>query len=328
MTTEVTQSSSESSASTTSAAPSEAPATQSTGSVSPSTETASISGASSTTGTPAPVVPAPYAANYKFKVMDKEHEIPEFLRSAIKDADTEKQLRELHEKAYGLDVVKPKYQSVKSQYDQVAKEKAAQDRSLATLGKFVENNDFDSFFKALKISEEQVLQYALERLNYRQLTPEQRMQFDAQTNERQRLTHLEMQNQMLQEQFMNESVQTRTIQLENSLAKPEIKGIAEMFDARVGKQGAFRSEVIKRGQYAHYTTGADISVEQAVSEVMQTFSPLLQGAASAPQVAAQTGAVAPPAAPPVIPNVAGRATSPAKRVVKSLAEMRELSKAL
>src|SRR3954470_10313900 len=31
--------------------------------------------------------PAPYNPNYKFKVMDKEHEIPEWARASIKDAE-------------------------------------------------------------------------------------------------------------------------------------------------------------------------------------------------------------------------------------------------
>ena len=43
---------------------------------------------------PAPVTPE-FTANYKFKVMDKEHEIPEAFRGIIKDAESEKLAREI-----------------------------------------------------------------------------------------------------------------------------------------------------------------------------------------------------------------------------------------
>lgn len=272
----------------------------------------------------APVVPS-FTPNFKFKVMDKEHEIPEFLRSAVKDEATQKQLIELHEKALGLDVVKPKYQSIKSQFDKISQEKATLDQSLTVLDKYLQNGDLDSFFKALKINEEQVLKYALDRVQYRELPPEQRMQYDTRRSEQQRLYDLEAQNQQLQSQFMTESVQARTFQLDSVLGRGDVKSVAEAYDAKVGRPGAFRAEVIKRGQYANYSTGADISAEQAVSEVVGMFGPLMQQAAS-PAQSGQSQASGAPSAPPVIPNINGRGTSPVKRTIKSIDDLRELAK--
>ena len=51
--------------------------------------------------------------------MDKEHEVPEFLRGVVKDAATEKQVRELVEKAIGLDYVKPKLEQTRQQLNTV-----------------------------------------------------------------------------------------------------------------------------------------------------------------------------------------------------------------
>lgn len=336
MTTEVQNSGSTESTTTSSAASGASTASAGASTSPQSTQTTqgtqSQTAAPGQESTPGTVVPPAFTPNFKFKVMDKEHEIPEFLRGAIKDADTEKQLRELHEKAFGLDVVKPKYQSLKGQYDKIMADKESQDRSITILGKMIQNNDLDSFFKALKISEDQVLQYALERVRYREMPIEQRMQFDAQANERQRLMQLEMQNQQLQEQYMNESVQARTIQLDMGLANPLVKQAVDAFDAAVGKPGAFRAEVIKRGQYANFTTGADIPVDQAISEVMQIVGPFVKAqapaSAVAPGAAPAAGATPPTQQPPVIPNVSGRATSPAKRVAKSVDDLREMARAL
>src|SRR5688572_23823320 len=47
-----------------------------------------------------------YTPNFKFKVLDKEHEIEERFRKLIKDADSEKMIRELHEKSFGIEAIK------------------------------------------------------------------------------------------------------------------------------------------------------------------------------------------------------------------------------
>ena len=274
-----------------------------------------------------PAAPA-FTPNFKFKVMDKEHEIPEFLRGVVKDADTQKKLIELHEKAYGLDAVKSKYQTTKQQFDSMSKEKQSLDAEIQTLGTYLKKNDLDSFFKALNITEEQVLQYALDRVNYRELPIEQRMQRDMQTQERQRLYQLEQQNQQLEQRWATESVQARTFQLDSTLARQDIKSVAEAFDAKVGKPGAFKAEVIKRGQYANYTTGADISVDQAVSEVMGLYAPLVQTATPAAPAQAATAQAGATQALPVIPNVSGRGTSPVRKAVKSIADIEQRAREL
>lgn len=279
-------------------------------------------------GTPAAPV---FAPNFKFKVLDKEHEIPEFLRGAVKDATTEKQLKELHEKAFGLDIVKPKYQETKKQLDQVRGTLEKQSTELSRLGQLLEKNDLDSFFKALKISEEQVLRYALERVQYRELPLEQRLQVDAQMQERQRLGQLEQQTQTYEQQYYAEATRNKALQLDYSLEKPEVKSIADAFDTRLGTPGAFRAEVIKRGQLAFHTTGQDIPVDQAMKEVLALAGGVLpSGGNPAAQTQAPAAAQGSPAPvqPPIIPNVSGRGASPAKRAITSIADLRERARAL
>ena len=98
-------------------------------------------------------------------------------------------------------------------------------------------------------------------------------------------------------------------------------------------QGAFRNEVIKRGQlYAH--NGIDKPVSEVVKEVLLLAghaAPQANGIQQTVDNSAGNGGQAPqqqiPAQkPPVIPNVGGQGTSPAKRVVRSLDEIRALAK--
>lgn len=279
-----------------------------------------------------PAAPAAFSPNFKFKVLDKEHEIPEFLRGAMKDAATEKQLKELHEKAFGLDVVKPKYQETKKQLDQVRGDYDRTNQEITRLGGMIRKNDLDSFFKALNISEDQVLRYALERVQYRELPLEQRMAVDQQAQERQRLASLETQSQTFEQRYYAEATANKGLQLDGSLAKPEVKSIVDAFDARVGTPGAFRAEVIKRGQLAFYATGQDISVEQAMKEVMVLAGGNVQpggNPVAVPEASAGIpGATPAPAQPPIIPNVAGRGASPAKRAITSISDIRQRAREL
>lgn len=77
-------------------------------------KTPQVEGSPTTVNTQAPGVvsaqkpgetPA-FSPNFKLKVMEQEREIPELLRPLIKDAESEKAVRELVEKAYGLEYVK------------------------------------------------------------------------------------------------------------------------------------------------------------------------------------------------------------------------------
>ena len=67
------------------------------------TQTPAVEGAAqstgATTGVQADSTETAYNPNYKFSVMDKEHEIDEWLRPVIKDAEMEKKVKDLYTKA-------------------------------------------------------------------------------------------------------------------------------------------------------------------------------------------------------------------------------------
>jgi hypothetical protein len=269
--------------------------------------------------------PAPYSPNFKFKVMEEEKEFDEWLRPVVKDAETEKRVRELYEKAYGLDHVKAERQKIRDELKSVKTEYDSVNSALSQLSEYVNKDDLHSFFRDLGIPEQKVLQYAIQRAQYSELPPEHRQQWDRQYEEKQRLYSLERQNQELQQTFQQQAVSQRMGELDSSLQRPEVMQIVQSFDSRVGKPGAFKEEVIKRGQYyASLPTPQDISVEQAVSEVLQLVG--FQQQQSQQAAGAQSGTqVVSPAGHPIIPNIKGRGTSPTKKVVRSIDDLRKLS---
>lgn len=278
------------------------------------------------------VAPA-YTPNFKFKAADKEYEFDEWLRPIVKNPEHEKKLRELYEKAYGLDHVKSERDKFRTDYKSINDQYSALNKGLDHLSSMIKNKDYHGFLNALKIPEQDILQYALSRVQYSQLPPEQRMALDQQYEEKQKLSYYEQANQELIAAYQNQMVQQRTSELDGYLGRPEVAQIASAFDARIGRPGAFKDEVIKRGQYyASLPEPQDISVEQAVREIMSFVGPTPQPAqqqqASMGETMGQMSES--PQAPvqnqkPVIPNIKGRGTSPAKKVVKSIDDIRKLA---
>ncbi len=278
-------------------------------------------------------VPAAYTPNLKFKVMDKEHEFHPFLKDAIKDADTEKQIREIYEKAYGLDHVKPKYQEARKEALSYKQEVEEIKGGITELRETYQRGDLDSFFSKLNIPEEKVLQWAVQKVEYMQLPPEQRQVLDKQRNAEQRAIELEKRLQTQDRDYSERISETKIYALQLSLDRADVKSFADQFDSQVGKPGSFRDAVIQVGEAAFTTKGIDLTPEQAVNEVMQHYGKFFRpgqstGTPPAPQAAAP-GQPPTPAAPrkepPVIPNVGGRSASPMKQKPKSLEDIKKLA---
>ncbi len=274
-----------------------------------------------------------WSPNFKYKVYDQEKEFHKALHPVIKDAETEKMIRELYEKADGLDTVKPRFHKVREEYKSLQDEYTGLQQTISGLGDMIRKGDLDNFFSAIELNPTKVFQWVLDKLNYNQLPPEQRQILDAKKQAEQQAMLYEQQNSQLQTQYQQALVQSRTVELETALTQPNVRAIADSFDARLGRPGAFKEQVINQGKLAWYSQGKDIPVMEAVSAVADMASKFIQ--------TGQTNGIAPQAvgdamgqatagmntrqSPPVIPNVAGKSNSPARKVVKSIDQLRELA---
>lgn len=264
-------------------------------------------------------VAAGWSPNYKFSVMKQEHEIPEMYRQLIKDEATEKEIKDLFEKSHGLEYVKPKYLEMKDKYSAIEKTHGELVSGLQELSGFAQKGDFKSFFQALNIPKEKLYQYISDELSFEELPQDQRQQIEGQRQLEQRAMMLEKQNQQYVQQFQDSQVSAKAEQLDGILGVDSIKSVVDSFDARMGTPGAFRNEVIRRGLLAYHQSGQDISPQQAISEVLQ-----LVGMPTQQQQVAPPQATLPQGPPPVIPHVAGRSSSPTKKVARSTQDLRRI----
>lgn len=268
-----------------------------------------------------------YKPNYKVKAYDNEYEIPEKFRAYI-NKENEKDFRETFERTFALDEMKNKYHKTRDTYQTIQKEYSTLQSNINQLSKYVENGDFDSFFKGIEIPEEALQKWMLQKLQMKDLPPEQQQVYNNQQELRQKAYQLEMENQRLlaehtelkssQEQQL---ISQRYSELDQTISKPEVEAVAKNFDSRLGQPGAFKQEVINRAAFVYQTTGKDLSVDEAVKEVLKIVAWNTNGASSDAVVTQQGQQQAPK---PTLPNVAGKATSPAAQKVKSIDDLKKL----
>lgn len=188
------------------------------------------------------------------------------------------------------------------------------------MGAYLKHGDFDSAFEILGLTEDQIIKYALNKVQYKQMSPEQRAAYDSQLSNTRRMMALEAENQELSQSYQSFAVQQREGEVEMVLSRPDVSSVVQAFDQRVGRPGAFRDEVIKRGKlYAHQ--GYDAPAQQVIGELIN-----LVGGVPTPQQTIQQGmGQQPRQAKPTLPNITGKGTSPVKKIPKSIDDLRKLA---
>lgn len=273
---------------------------------------------------------AAYQPNFKYHVLKKEKEIPEKYRALIKNEADEKELRELFESSDGLkEHFKPKYDQMERSFGLMQGDFSTLLGQVQDIRESYQRGDLDDFFKKMNVSDEKILQWAVNKFQYRELPPEQRAAIDQQTANQRAYYETQRQNQNLSSQLQGQIVQARQSVLNSELARPEVKSMVDAFDQRAGKPGAFVQQVYERGQlaWANSKGRVDLSPSQAIEQVVNLF-----GLKNLAQARATPG-TAPQASggnkgkSDTLPNIGGgRAASPVKKKVQSIEDIKKYYK--
>lgn len=263
----------------------------------------------------------------------KEYEIDPKFHGIMKDEASEKLVRELHEKAFGLDSVKERFELTRQEAAEVRAENRQIQGTISQLRNTYQTavktgnwHKMDSFFATLQMPQEHILQYALAKMQLAEMDPAQRNAIMGQLTAEQQAERLTQQQADLQEQSANQQRENLTVLLQHTLDRAEVAPLVKAFDERVGKPGAFENLVRREGEFEFQRSGTTLQPGQAVQRVIDNLG-LAKGATGAP--AAQPAPQAQPAAPGntttivkrtanVIPNVQGRSTSPLASKPKSI----------
>lgn len=270
----------------------------------------------------------------KIKVMDQEYEVPEFLAKSVENEEQAKELKDMFEKAYGLDAVKEKrdhFKTKASDFEQKATEYKSElektNENLDFLDGLIKKGDMHTFQQHAGITDEAVLKRAAEIIQYRELTPQQKAEYDNNIQSRQRLYAMEFENKDLRQSHSKNEYQETHNALDGLLSDDSFGSIAKEFDGRMG-YGAFKNEVVKRAVFIEQTEGKSLSPEEAVNEVVKIYN--LQPRQVQEQVIEQQKEV--PVEQkvvvrnkPTIPKVESGSKSPVKKVPRSIDDLRAMA---
>jgi hypothetical protein len=286
-----------------------------------------------------------YEPNFEFSVMDQKREIDDWARPLITDSDSEARVRDLYERAYGLDVVKQDRDTLRQHNQQLMQQVGSLGDRSALDESFKKHGDLGGFLKHHGWSEDQLIAHAIERVKLAEATPEERVAYEQQTQARSAAAQMELENSRLRDQVQHQAVQQREFELNMALGNPQTAQIAQEYDQRVGQPGAFRNMVVQTGAFYGYQ-GQDLPVGNVIHQTIQNLG--LQPAATGvgqpgaygrpqpggyPQAPGyqQPFAPAAPVAPqpgqrvPVIPKVQGSGHSPVKQSPRSINDIRRLA---
>ena len=290
--------------------------------------------AASGTGATDQVVEA-FKPNTKISVMDKEYEIPKEFHGLMKDKDTEKAVREIFEKAEGLPVVKQRYQEARQQLETTQGEYQKVREGIAglrnTYQQAVRTQNWlklDDFFEKLEIPKEHVFAYAVAHAKLMELPQDQRQAIQQSLDADRRAETFASQQASTQSMYARQAQEMKRMEVEITFGNPEVSAVAQDFDNRIGKSGAFRDLVLREGEMEWVRSQGknNLPVRQAVERVMQNYG--LKAGQPAPTAMGAAGTSATPGKNVVqrtdrtIPNIAGRGgASPLKNKPRSVEDL-------
>jgi len=260
-----------------------------------------------------------YEPNFSFRAGEEEYEMDDRLKAYIKSPEDEEYLRDLAERAHGLDTVKEQRQYLRDQNAEFQHIEAQRQGAVQQLKGHIEKNEWEPFQKTWGISDDSVLNRAVQIMQLRELPPEQQQQYYSSIQAQEQNYALQQQNQQLQQQQNHYAVQQRDWELNQTIQNESFYPAAQAFDERAGKPGAFRDEIIKRGQYYAQVHGRDLPPQVIAQEIAQ-FVGVQNQQQGHQQSGAQQRVVT--SRKPTLPKISGSGASPIKSGIKSIADIK------
>lgn len=264
-----------------------------------------------------------YKPNTKYKVLDEEHEFDAKLKGLLNE-ETEPIIRELYEKAHGLDAIKNSRAAVTRERDEVRGNYNNLVGEVGRILNYKRAGDLQSFFEGVQLDDQTIAKYILEKVRVSQLPPEAQEVYNEREALRKRLNGLEQNFQSIQANGANAEVQARMTELDSSLQDDKISQIAKDFDARNGK-GSFKQSVMEHGAQKWYATKTDLSAKEAVESFIKMTGLTVKQGQPKPGPQATKRVVARPQVK-TIPNYGGgQASVTATKKPRSVADLRKLA---
>jgi hypothetical protein len=258
-----------------------------------------------------------YTPDFKVKIKGKELEIDEMFRGLIKDSDSEKKVKEVFEKAYGIEAVKADRASIKQEHESFKTNVMPYLQVYDQFTTLRDQGNLGAAFKVANITDEQVFEYALQKLQMEQ-NPTLAKTYQAQ--QEQSVKELELSRKVAMYEQQNQASAEQTFYAEFEQSLDTHAPLVAQVNAKFGSDDFFKEEVIAYG-LAQQQKGNSLSPMQATEAVVSKYKQLFptSQAPSMPQ------ASAPAPRPHTLPNVGNSSASPVKKQVRTMEDLQKAS---
>jgi hypothetical protein len=201
------------------------------------------------------------------------------------------------------------------------------------LNGLLQQKNYAAFFQGCGVPLQDVLNFSLQ---YAQMDPAAKANLQNQANQTFTNHANQVQNQNTLSALQRDLVNARDREINLLLSRPDVAPIGMELDQRFGRLGVLRDEIINRGKF-YAAQGQDVPAEQLLSEVI-ALSGIQAGGQPSGRIPNPTngggGQPSPGGTGPVPQNrgtmthLRGSGRSPARKVVRSRADLRERAKQL
>lgn len=275
-----------------------------------------------------------YSPDFKYKANGQVKELDPRLKAVIKTKEDEEYFKKVFEKADGIEEIKGHRDHIRNQYNTLAGQ-ASQVIQYADKGDYksmmgilgVKTEDIGKVMTGLGYDKESIIKYAY---HLAQLTPEQEQAYAKEKEHELYQQQQQSQFDQLNQKLYQADVKLKSSELQQVLSTPEYAHVVNAFDQHHG-QGAFWNAVCEKGEY-YYMKNVDKSVLDIVDEVGRIAR--LYSQPQQTQMQQQVNQAIPATnthvnkSIPVIPNVSGGSSSPARRKVTNLKDLKAFAKTL
>ena len=283
-----------------------------------------------------------FKPNTKMKILDKEVEIPKNLQRFMTDKASEKEIRDLYSFAEGAKHLKLKNAEISQKFTEKSHEmqrfQAGVDELRNVYTSAVQTGNWhklDTFFEKLQIPQDHIMTWALEKAKLAQMEPAQRAAVENQIAADKQAEMMRAQQGSRDSQNAQLMRELKQVQIEQTLARPEIAAMASEYEGRTGQPGSFKAMMNRYGQLAWMQSNGktNLTPPQVVAQMAKDFGLTGKVAAAKPGPATPGGSNVPgkkivQRSTNTIPNMQGRAgASPLKNKPKSIADLQALYKA-
>lgn len=304
----------------------------------PSTMTEAPEGAATSEGDGTDAETPEYQPNYKFKAYGKEAEFDEWARGYIKDKETEDRFRQLYAKSHGFEYLKERYKARDSEFNEFKtkhgelEQQATQHQKTLEELVYLRDNDLHGFMEFSKIPFEKLVDYVQARMEHLE-DPKKGEAFESAYKARRDAREAQQRAQQIESEKNQLALTYHKEQFNELMDHPEVDDFASRYDSRVGERGAFKRAVAEHGEAHYLRTGETLKPLDAIRAVYKRMKPFVQEVEAQADDESGEEVYQPPQRrkPAAIPNLSGggaASASPAKKVFKSIEDLKNHAKSL